>query len=59
MEFDDELYSIPEAVEALRIGSTHFYRLMQEGVIHPLRLGRRTLIPRSEIRRLITEATGR
>lgn len=58
-EFDDHLYSIPEAVEALRIGSSHFYKLMASGTIRPLKLGHRTLIPRSEVRRLIAEATGR
>ncbi|ORA27404.1 helix-turn-helix domain-containing protein [Mycobacterium aquaticum] len=58
-EFDDHLYTIPEAIEALRIGSSHFYKLMQTQVIRPLRLGSRTLIPRREISRLIREATGR
>lgn len=57
-DLDDALLTIAEAIAALRIGSSHFYRLMQEGTIHPLRLGRRTLIPRAEIRRLIREATG-
>ncbi|WP_458317862.1 helix-turn-helix domain-containing protein [Mycolicibacterium brisbanense] len=58
-EFDDHLYSIPEAVEALRIRPSHLYKLMQENTIRPLRLGHRTLIPRSEVRRLIAQATAR
>lgn len=58
-EFDDVLLSIPEAVDALRIRPSHLYKLMQENTIRPLRLGRRTLIPRSEIRRLIAQATAR
>ncbi|CPR69457.1 helix-turn-helix domain-containing protein [Mycobacteroides abscessus] len=58
MDTDDRLYKFVEAAEALRIGRTHFYRLMAEGRIRPLRLGSRTLIPRSEVRRLIREATG-
>lgn len=57
-EFDDVLLTIPEAIKALRIGSSHFYKLMALGTIRPLRLGSRTLVPRSEIRRLITQATG-
>lgn len=56
---DLTLLSIPEATEALRIGPSHFYKLMAAGTIRPLRLGSRTLIPRSEVRRLIREATGR
>lgn len=59
MDTDDRLYTVVEAAEALRIGRTHFYGLMAEGRIRPLRLGSRTLIPRSEIRRWISEATGR
>ncbi|MFL0242363.1 MULTISPECIES: AlpA family transcriptional regulator [Mycobacteriaceae] len=44
IDHDDlTLLSIPEAVKALRVGPTHFYKLMADGVIHPLRLGRRTL----------------
>lgn len=55
-EFDDQLYTIQEAVEALRIGRTHFYKLMASGTIRPLKLGSRTLIPRREITRIIDEA---
>lgn len=58
-DVDDHLYTVPEALGVLRVGRTHLYKLLAEGHIRPLRLGGRTLIPRSEIRRLITEATGR
>lgn len=51
----DRLLSIPEAIEVLRISRTHFFRLMRAGVIVPMRLGRRTLIPMREIQRLISE----
>ncbi|RIS02727.1 DNA-binding protein [Mycobacteroides abscessus] len=53
------LYTIPEAIAHLRIGSSLFYKLMATGTIRPLRLGHRTLIPATEIRRLIDEATDR
>ncbi|WP_170092322.1 helix-turn-helix domain-containing protein [Mycobacteroides abscessus] len=55
MEPDDRLLTIPEAIRVLRISRTHFFRLMREGVIVPMRLGHRTLIPQREIHRLISE----
>ncbi|WP_124712870.1 helix-turn-helix domain-containing protein [Mycolicibacterium nivoides] len=55
MEPDDRLLTIPEAIRVLRISRTHFFRLMRQGVIVPMRLGGRTLIPACEIQRLIDE----
>lgn len=55
----NRLLTIPEAVEALRIGTTHFHRLVAAGTIRTLRLGRRTLVPEREIDRLIRSATNR
>lgn len=52
---DDRLLTIPEAIQALRISRTHFFRLKREGVITDIRLGHRTLIPSREITRLIAE----
>ncbi len=51
----DQLLTIPEAIQALRISRTHFFRLLRNGTITPMRLGHRTLIPRREIQRLISE----
>jgi predicted DNA-binding transcriptional regulator AlpA len=51
----DQLLTIPEAIQVLRISRTHFFRLMRQGVIVPMHLGHRTLIPQREIRRLIDE----
>ncbi|WP_040525232.1 MULTISPECIES: helix-turn-helix domain-containing protein [Mycobacteriales] len=51
----DELLTIPEAIERLRISRTHFFRLKRQGVIVGMRLGHRTLIPQREIVRLIDE----
>ncbi|MDO3096589.1 helix-turn-helix domain-containing protein [Mycobacteroides abscessus subsp. abscessus] len=45
----------PEAIQALRISRTHFFRLKRQGVIVGMRLGHRTLIPSREISRLIDE----
>lgn len=52
---NDELLTIPEAIERLRISRTHFFRLKRQGVIIGMRLGHRTLIPSREIQRLIDE----
>ncbi|ROZ56308.1 DNA-binding protein [Rhodococcus sp. WS1] len=51
----DQLLTIPEAIEKLRISRTHFFRLKREGIITDIRLGHRTLIPSREITRLIDE----
>lgn len=51
----DQLLTIPEAIERLRISRTHFFRLKRQGVIVGMRLGCRTLIPQQEIARLIAE----
>lgn len=58
-EFDDRLLTIPEAIDALRIGASLFYKLAANGTIRTLKLGSRTLVPHEEIRRLIDEAAGR
>lgn len=52
---DDRLLTIPEAIQALRISRTHFFRLKRRGEIVGMRLGHRTLIPSREIARLIAE----
>lgn len=52
---DDRLLTIPEAIQALRISRTHFFRLKRRGEIVGMRLGHRILIPSREITRLINE----
>lgn len=52
---NDELLTIPEAIERLRISRTHFFRLKRRGEIVGIQLGYRTLIPQREIARLIDE----
>ncbi|TDZ42813.1 helix-turn-helix transcriptional regulator [Mycobacteroides franklinii] len=54
----DTLLTVPQALEALKISRTHFYRLRGEGKIKTLQLGARTLVPQREISRLINEALG-
>ena len=60
VDLDDlYLYTIPEAVDLLRISRSHFHSLVRQGKLHTLRLGSRTVVPRAEIRRLIREALDR
>ncbi|TDZ80145.1 Helix-turn-helix domain protein [Mycobacteroides salmoniphilum] len=54
----DTLLTVPQALEALKISRTHFYRLRGDGKIKTLQLGSRTLVPQREITRLINEALG-
>lgn len=54
----NRLLTIPEALRALRIGKSSFYKLTAKGEIRTLRLGGRTLVPEREIDRLIREALG-
>jgi len=55
---DDWLFTVPEALEALRISRSHFFKLRRQGVITTIKLGHRTAVPRREISRLIEQATG-
>ena len=54
----NRLFTIPEALQALRIGKSSFYKLTAKGEFRTLRLGGRTLVPEREIDRLISTALG-
>jgi len=45
-------YSILEAAVALGIGRTKVYELINQDVLHPLKIGKRTLIPRYQLESL-------
>lgn len=49
-------YTIPEAANALGIGRTSLYELIAEKRLRPFKLCGRTLIPREELERLVSEA---
>lgn len=53
---DDWLYTVPEALAALRISRSHFFKLRRQGIIATVKLGHRTAVPRREITRIIEEA---
>jgi excisionase family DNA binding protein len=48
--------SIPDAARAIGIGRTTIYQLIAAGRLHPIKIGRRTLIPVSSIQRYIEGA---
>ena len=48
----DELYELREAATFLEIGIATLYRWLKQGKIIPLRIGRRTFIPKVEVERI-------
>ena len=46
-------YSIDEAVEASGIGRTTIYALIKAGELTPVKIGRRTLIRKSDLEALL------
>ena len=49
------LFDIPETGQELRVGRTTVYELIKTGELRPIRIGKRTLIPREELERFIAE----
>lgn len=49
-------FTVPEALSAIGIGRTHFYRLAREGKLDLRKVGRRTLVTAASLHRLIEEA---
>jgi len=47
--------TIPDTCRRLGIGRTLVYDLIKQGKLRPIKLGTRTLIPESELQRLITD----
>lgn len=47
-------FTVEEAAERLRIGRTLMYDLIRRNEIHTIQLGRRRVIPASELDRLLT-----
>jgi excisionase family DNA binding protein len=51
-----EIYDTTEAARLLGIGYATLYRWIKDGKLIPLRISGRTLIPKSEVERLKSEA---
>jgi excisionase family DNA binding protein len=47
------LYSVLETCDALCIGRSRFYQLVKFGEIHPVKLGRKTVVTKTEIDRFV------
>ena len=50
---ESQLVSIADATAILGIGRSTVYRLISEGALQTRRIGRRTLVPRSELERML------
>jgi excisionase family DNA binding protein len=48
-----ELLTIPEFCAQVNVGRTNAYRLINEGQVKAVKLGKKTLIPRTEMLRWI------
>ena len=48
-------HQVPAACDRLGIGRTMLYELIKDGRIKAIKIGRRTLIPETELQRLISE----
>ena len=49
------LHSIVSAAKILGIGRSSLYALIAENKIHPVKIGRRTLIPNHELERFVED----
>jgi excisionase family DNA binding protein len=54
-EIEPMALSVAEAARVLRVSRTTLYRLAWRGMIRFVKLGGRTLVPMSEVRRLMGE----
>jgi excisionase family DNA binding protein len=50
-------YSIPDAAAQLSVSRSHLYQLIDRGLIRRVKIGARSVIPASEIDRLIEDGT--
>lgn len=47
--------SVATTCRRLGIGATHFYQMVKDGELHPIKFGRRTIVLESDLQRLITK----
>ena len=57
---DDErlAYSVPEVAASLGVGKTTIYKLIGEGGLRVVKLGKRTLIPANDVHCLLAKPIG-
>jgi len=56
---EERLLTVKEALKYLKVGRTTLYKLIKEGKIKPVKIGKRTLIDKNDLDRLIEESKGR
>lgn len=54
----EKLYTIPEVAKLLRISKATLYRMMRDGRIQTVKMGRKTLFRESELNRFIESLNG-
>ncbi len=52
-EVERQGYNVAEAARIIGIGRTTMHKLLNQGRLRPIKIGSRTIIPRSEIDRLL------
>lgn len=58
MSADHRLLTIKEACDYLRISRATLYRFINQGKLKPVKIGKRTLIDKADLDRLIEESKG-
>jgi len=53
----DTVYTVPEAIRRLKVSKSTFYRAKRAGQIRTVKFRKRTLVPITEIDRLLTLPT--
>jgi excisionase family DNA binding protein len=52
----EDILTVPEVARLLRISRGHAYRVMREGILPCIRLGRRYLVPRVRLEQFLATA---
>lgn len=55
---EPDLLDLSEIAQRLNVSRTTIWRLAKRGDIRTVRIGNRTLVPRTELQRLIADGTG-
>lgn len=53
------MLTVKETMGYLKIGRTTLYKLIKQGRIKPVKIGKKTLIDKNDLDRLIEESKGR
>jgi len=54
----NDLLTIPEFCERVSLGKTSVYQLLNEGKVKAVKLGKKTLIPRSSLNEFVASLPG-